>query len=70
MLTKKDFIAIAANIQFTRNQSNALENASDAAWYRTGMLDTISAVADYCKISNPAFDREKFIEDCGFPLLP
>jgi hypothetical protein len=51
MMTRKDFKRIADNIKTLSNPD--------------ARFDAAKAMADVCAISNPRFDRNRFLKACG-----
>jgi hypothetical protein len=57
-MTKRDFVAIAAAINYVAN--------ADRQPARLWTLESAAnAIAAYCASTNPNFDRARFMEACG-----
>lgn len=61
MMTKKDFIALAAGLKAVKPEMN------DAAYWQWAAC--VRAVWLACRASNPHFDVRKFVAACGTPNL-
>ncbi|WP_164893172.1 MULTISPECIES: hypothetical protein [unclassified Mesorhizobium] len=57
-MTKKDFIAIAK--LFKQRKEFCSDESQD------DLLTLAGDLADYCKTTNPEFDRKRFMTACGF----
>lgn len=60
-MTKKHFIRLARLLREHADTTADPTQAVDIA-----VRDLIDGVADMCAETNPAFDRRRFIEACGF----
>lgn len=59
-MTRKDFAGIAAVFKGTKAFAHLNGQASSAWEY------DVAAMADFLATQNPRFDRQKFLDACGF----
>lgn len=67
-MTRKHFEALARSLKFAHPSVTRPADAPDSTYRKiaeAAWRESVAAVADACKISNPRFDREKFYEACG-----
>lgn len=72
MLTRKDYVAVADVIAYSRNQTGVSAGKPPAddtlAGYIVALNDVSFALADQFAKDNPAFNRDKFLAACGMVL--
>lgn len=63
VMTKKHFIMLASLVK------EAKEKASEGAPSVTLVHYVACKLADECKKENPRFDRDRFLEACGYTII-
>lgn len=61
MMSKKDYIALAAALKSAR----VTYSFKNAVIYNNAVDNAVARIADHCAQDNPRFDREKFEAACG-----
>jgi hypothetical protein len=63
-MTHKDFKALAVRLHSNRPKKSDCDDITTTEYSLWQAM--VSDVADVCSMSNPRFDRDKFLEACGY----